>query len=153
MNLDSEKEAILQLQEALARVRKDLPAGGEKKRPSREEILERKISMARERGSRVLRINSPLGNIMFNVLRQFDMAYGNFKGQLGEPGGITYEEGARIMEEARQITIAFSQLTKRLSRKVNFRYFTPQELKEIDPDDSTELIEEEKEKTEPGSPG
>jgi hypothetical protein len=110
----------------------------EKKKPTREEILERKISLARERGSRVLRINSPLGNIMFNVLRQFDMAYGNFKGQLGEPGGISYEEGAKIMEEARKITIAFSKLTKRLSRKVRFRYFVPQELREVREDSEEE---------------
>ena len=119
MNNDPDKEAIHQLQEALARVGGGLPPGEGKKRPSREEILERKISMAKERGSRVLRITSPLGNIMFNVLRQFGMAYGNFKGQLGEPGGITYEEGAR------QITMVFSNLTKRLRKKVNFRYFMP----------------------------
>jgi len=131
MNLDPDKEAILQIQEALAKVRQELPDSKEKRRPSKEEILERKISLARERGSRVLRINSPLGNIMFNVLRQFDMAYGNFKGQLGEPGGISYEEGAQIMEEARKITVAFSRLTKRLSKQVHFRYFVPQELKEV----------------------
>lgn len=131
MNLDPDKEAILQIQEALARVRQELPVNKEKRKPSKEEILERKISLARERGSRVLRINSPLGNIMFNVLRQFDMAYGNFKGQLGEPGGISYEEGAQIMEEAREITVAFSRLTKRLSKQVHFRYFAPQELKEV----------------------
>ncbi len=103
-------------------------------RLSREEFLEKKISMARERGARVLKINSPLGSIMFNVLRQFDQAYGNFKGRLGEPGGISYEEGAKIMEEAREITIEFSNLTKKLSKKVRFRYFVPQELKEIRPD-------------------
>lgn len=103
-------------------------------RLTREEFLEKKISMARERGARVLKINSPLGSIMFNVLRQFDQAYGNFKGRLGEPGGISYEEGAKIMEEAREITIEFSNLTKKLSKKVRFRYFVPQELKEIRPD-------------------
>ena len=130
MNIEPGTKGTPQSDEASARGKK-ISDAGEKKRPTREEILERKISMARERGSRVLRINSPLGNIMFNVLRQFDMAYGNFKGQLGEPGGITYEEGAQIMEEAREITIAFSQLTKRLSKKVNFRYFTPQDLREI----------------------
>ena len=53
------------------------------KRFTKEEILERKISMVKERGSRVMKINSPLGSIMFNVLRQFDQAYANFKGQLG----------------------------------------------------------------------
>ena len=103
----------------------------QRQRLTREEFLEKKINMARERGSRVLKINSPLGSIMFNVLRQFDMAYGNFKGRLGEPGGISYEEGAQLMEEAREITIAFSRLTKKLSKKVKFRYFVPQELQEV----------------------
>jgi hypothetical protein len=35
------------------------------------------------------------------------------------------------MEEAREITIAFSKLTKKLSSKVHHRYFVPQELREI----------------------
>ncbi|MBM9514805.1 recombinase [Desulfogranum marinum] len=105
------------------------------KRPklSREEILEKKISMARERGSRVIKINSPLGSIMFNVLRQFDQAYANFKGKLGEPGGISYEEGAQMMAKARDITMEFSDLTKELSERVEFRYYTPDELKELQP--------------------
>ncbi len=100
-------------------------------RLSREEILEKKISMARERGSRVIKINSPLGSIMFNVLRQFDQAYANFKGKLGEPGGISYEEGAQMMAKARDITMEFSDLTKELSNRVDFRYYTPEELKEL----------------------
>ena len=103
----------------------------EKKKPTREVILERKISMARERGSRVVKINSPQRSIMFNVLRQFDQAYANFKGRLGEPGGISYEEGAALMEEAREITMAFSNLTACLSKKIKFRYFVPQELMEV----------------------
>ncbi len=107
---------------------------GNRPKLSREEILERKISMAKERGSRVLKINSPLGSIMFNVLRQFDQAYAHFKGKLGEPGGISYEEGAELMERARIITVDFSILTKELSKKVAFRYFTPEELKVIQPE-------------------
>ncbi|MGB3222886.1 MAG: recombinase [Desulforhopalus sp.] len=103
----------------------------EKKKPNWEEIVERKISMARERGARVLKINSPLGSIMFNVLRQFDQAYAHFKGQLGEPGGISHKEGAELMDEAREITMAFSDLTARLSKKIRFRYYVPQELKEM----------------------
>jgi hypothetical protein len=103
----------------------------EKKKPTREEIIERKISMARERGSRVLKINSPLGSTMFNVLRQFDQAYSNFKTRLGEPGGISYEEGSQLMAEAMEITMAFSDFTGRLSKKIRFRYYVPQELKEI----------------------
>ena len=127
MAVDPEKTK----QEEKARAMAEATNIPEKRRPTREEIIERKMSLARERGSRVLRINSPLGNIMFNVLRQFDMAYGNLKGQLGEPGGISYEECSRFMDEAREITYAFSKLTKKLSRKVHHRYFIPQELSEV----------------------
>ena len=98
---------------------------------TKEEILERKISMVKERGSRVMMINSPMGSIIFNVLRQFDQAYAHFKGQLGEPGGVTHEEGAELMEEVRKNTMAFSELTGRLSKKVKFKYFMPQELQEM----------------------
>ena len=103
----------------------------EKKRSTKEEILERKISMVKERGSRVMKINSPLGSIMFNVLRQFDQAYAHFKGQLGEPGGISHEKGAALMDEARKITMAFSEFTGQLSKQVRFKYFVPQELEEM----------------------
>lgn len=112
-------------------------------RPSREEILEKKITMARERGSRVMKINSPMGSIMFNVLRQFDQAYANFKGQLGEPGGISYEEGAELMEKARAITMEFSELTKNLSGKVGFRYYTPDELKIVQQSLEMEIVAQE----------
>ena len=100
-------------------------------RPTREEILERKVNMARERGARVIKVNSPLGSIMFNVLRQFDQAYASFKGKLGEPGGITHEDGAQMMAKARDITVEFSDLTRELSKKIGFRYYTPEELKEL----------------------
>jgi len=90
-----------------------------------------KKRFTKERGSRVMKINSPLGSIMFNVLRQFDQAYAHFKGQLGEPGGISHEEGAALMDEAREITMAFSEYTGNLSKKVKFKYFMPQELQEL----------------------
>ena len=67
-------------------------------KPTWHEIQERKINMVKERGSRVLMINSPLGATLFNILRQFDMAYANFKGRLGEMGGISHEEGEALME-------------------------------------------------------
>ena len=90
MYTDPSEEAKLQIQEAKAKASRDSTARQEKKKPTREEILERKMSMARERGSRVLKINSPLGNIMFNVLRQFDMAYPNFAGIFPK---LLYKEG------------------------------------------------------------
>ena len=57
-------------------------------KPSWQEIQDKKINMARERGSRVLKVNSPLGSTMFDILRQFDMAHAHFKARLGEMNGI-----------------------------------------------------------------
>ncbi|MDR2548986.1 MAG: recombinase [Desulfobulbus sp.] len=101
-----------------------------KQRPSWQEIEEKKINLVKEKGSRVMRVNSPIGSTMFSILRQFDMAYANFKGRLGEMGGITYEEGAVLMKEGQEIVMAFSDFTARLSRKVNFRYYPPNEIKD-----------------------
>ena len=101
-----------------------------KQRPSWQEIEERKINLVKEKGSRVMRVNSPIGSTMFSILRQFDMAYANFKGRLGEMGGITYEEGVALMKEGQEIVMAFSDFTARLSRKVNFRYYAPNEIKD-----------------------
>ncbi len=102
----------------------------EKKKPSWQEIQEKKINMARERGSRVLKLNSPLGSTMFNILRQFDMAYANFKARLGEMNGISYEEGEKLMNEGRDIIIAFSEYTEKISKRVRFRYFVPREIED-----------------------
>jgi len=42
------------------------------------------------------------------------------------------------MDEAREITMAFSQLTGQLSKRVRFKYFMPQELQEIQQNESGE---------------
>ena len=99
-------------------------------RPSRQEIQERKINLAKERGARVLLINSQLGSIMCNILRQFDMAYANFKGRMGEMGGVSFEERLALIDEGRDIVLRFSDFTDKLSGKINFRYYTPHEIEE-----------------------
>lgn len=103
-----------------------------------QEIQERKINMAKERGSRVLKLNSPLGSTMFNILRQFDMAYSHFKARLGEMDGISHEEGEQFMAEGREIVMAFSDYTARLSKKIRFRYYTPREIDTFMKSDKTE---------------
>lgn len=100
-------------------------------KPSWQEIQEKKINMARERGSRVLKINSPLGSTLFNVLRQFDMAYAHFKAGLGEMDGVSHEEGEELMAEGRELVMAFSDYTARLSKRIRFRYYTPREISEF----------------------
>ncbi len=103
------------------------------KRPryTKEQIIEHKISMAQERSSKVLRIDSPMGNVMFNILRQFDQAYAIFKQRLGEPGGISYDQGAALMEEAQEAALLFSKVTRKLSKKTGWKYRPPQGLKEM----------------------
>ena len=100
-------------------------------KPSWQEIQEKKINMVKERGSRVLKINSPLGSTLFNILRQFDMAYAHFKARLGEMDGISHEEGEALMLEGRQIFMAFSDYTEKLSKRIRFRYYTPREISEF----------------------
>jgi len=96
-----------------------------------QEIQEKKINMVKERGSRVLKINSPLGSTLFNILRQFDMAYAHFKARLGEMDGISHEEGEKLMTEGRDIVMAFSDYTAKLSKRIRFRYYTPREISEF----------------------
>lgn len=98
------------------------------KKPTWQEIQEKKINMAKERGSRVMKINSPLGSTMFDILRQFDMAYAHFKARLGEMNGISHEEGDKLMAEGREIVMAFSDYTAKLSKRIRFRYYTPREI-------------------------
>ncbi|MCK9293732.1 MAG: recombinase [Desulfobulbaceae bacterium] len=100
-------------------------------RPTWQEIQEKKINMVKERGSRVLKINSPLGSTLFNILRQFDMAYAHFKARLGEMDGISHEEGEELMTEGREIVMAFSDYTSKLSKRIRFRYYTPREISEF----------------------
>lgn len=100
-------------------------------KPTWKEIQEKKINMVKERGSRVLKINSPLGSTLFNILRQFDMAYAHFKSRLGEMNGVSHEEGEKLMTEGREIVMAFSDYTARLSKRIQFRYYTPREIKEF----------------------
>ena len=100
-------------------------------KPTWQEIQEKKINMVKERGSRVLKINSPLSATLFNILRQFDMAYTHFKARLGEMDGISHEEGEKLMAEGREIVMAFSDYTAKLSKRIRFRYYTPREIKEL----------------------
>jgi len=75
---------------------------------------------------------------MFNVLRQFDMAYSHFKARLGEMDGISHEEGEQLMAEDREIVMAFLDYTAKLSKKIRFRYYTPREIDTFMKSDKTE---------------
>ena len=50
---------------------------------------------------------------------------------LGEMNGVSHEEGEKLMAEGRDIVMAFSDYTARLSKRIQFRYYTPREIKEF----------------------
>jgi hypothetical protein len=86
-------------------------------------------------GEHPLAAGKPLAGIalvstLFNIDRQIDMAYANFKGRLGEMGGISHEEGEALMEEGREIVMAFSDFTGRLCERIRFRCYPPREIEE-----------------------
>ena len=105
----------------------------ERKRLTREETLEKKINMAQQRDSRVIQVSSPGGNTMTNILQQFDKAYSTFKARLGEPGerGIPYELGSPLMKEVVDVIVRFSRLTEEISKTIKFKYYVPDEIKEL----------------------
>jgi len=100
-------------------------------RKTREEIIEQKVSMAKERNTRVARIDSTLGSTMFNIMRQFDQSYAKLKGSMGEFGGTSHDKGLTYMQRAHEITLQFSKLAEELSKEVGFRYYTPRELQDF----------------------
>ncbi len=100
-------------------------------RKTREEILEQKVSMAKERNSRVARIDSTLGSTMFNIMRQFDQSYAKLKGSMGEFGGTSHDKGILYMQRAHEITLQFSALANELSKEVGFKYYVPRELQDF----------------------
>jgi hypothetical protein len=105
----------------------------ERKRLTREEIIEKKINLAQQRDTRVIQISSPGGSTIINILQQFDKAYSTFKVRLGEAGerGIPYEEGAPLMQEATNVILRFSKLTGEISEKIRFKYYVPDEIKAL----------------------
>ena len=42
--------------------------------------------------------------------------------------GISHEEGEELMAEGREIVMAFSIYTARLSKRIPFHYYTPREI-------------------------
>jgi hypothetical protein len=43
-------------------------------------------------------------------------------------GVLRYEEGEELMAEGREIVMAFSNYTARLSKRIRFRCYTPREI-------------------------
>lgn len=93
-----------------------------------EERDAKKLNMAKERNARVMKITSPIGSTLFNMLQQYDPAYANFKLTLGERIGVPHEEAAALMEEGRKIVLDFNSFVEKLCNRLKFKYFPPEEL-------------------------
>ncbi len=103
----------------------------QKPRLSAEEIQERKVTMARERNARVMRVNSAVTGDMHNSLKQLDMALQNLKMKLGEPRGVSFEEGIAILNEGKKLAILISDYAAKVSEAVGFRYYEPLGIQEL----------------------
>ncbi len=73
-------------------------------------------------------MESALGIKMFNIVRQFDMAYIKFKSQWGELDGIPEEEALALRDNALNAVREFSDFMSRFSEQVDFKYYPPKGL-------------------------
>ncbi len=69
-----------------------------------------------------------MGIKMFNIVRQFDMAYIKFKSQWGELDGIPEEEALVLRDNALDAVRAFSDFMSRFSGQVDFKCYPPKGL-------------------------
>lgn len=53
--------------------------------------------------------------------------------------GISHEVGEELMAEGREIVMAFSDYTAKLSKKIRFRYYNPREIDAFIKSEKTEL--------------
>jgi hypothetical protein len=90
-----------------------------------EERQEKKKKLLEERGARVIVIQTPAGQVLYDIFRQLDIIYSNFKQTLGEPGGISYEDGEKEIKELQSIIKGLDNYTKKLSKQVNYKYHRP----------------------------
>jgi len=98
----------------------------------KQEMLERKISMAKERNTRVARIQSPLGDMAFNILRQFDPAFNQLAGKMHKlPTPDQEKRGTAYLKKAQELVLQLSDITEELCSAVHYQYVVPQEVKAI----------------------
>jgi hypothetical protein len=82
----------------------------------------------RERRAKIIELESIMSIKMLNIVRQFDMAYGNLKERWGETGGIPEEEAMILRDDALNAIREFSDFMRDFSEKVDFKYYPPKGL-------------------------
>ena len=100
----------------------------ETKKPATDKIIEKKITLAGQRNTRVVTVDASISGVIATALRQFDTAYTNFKKRLGEYNGITYEEGEEFIRQGQKIALEFSDFTEQLCSLINYKYYPPRGL-------------------------
>ena len=101
----------------------------EKDTPKRKFNFEEfKMKMAKERNTRFMRVNSPLGKIIHNIVKQFEMGYERLKFQMMEFNGVSIEEATEIIHEAHDIAIRLNRLAERVAGLTGLKYYIPRDL-------------------------
>ena len=91
----------------------------------KQEIRIKKKNVSRGSRAKTIEMESALGIKMFNIVRQFDMAYIKFKSRWGELDGIPEEEALALKDNALNAVREFSDFMSRFSERVDFTYYPP----------------------------
>ena len=94
----------------------------------KQEISIKKKTVSRGSRAKTVEMESALGIKMFNIVRQFDMAFIKFKSQWGELDGIPEDEALVLKDEALNAVREFSNFMSRFSERVDFKYYPPKGL-------------------------
>ncbi len=94
----------------------------------KQEIKVKKKTVSRGSRAKTIEMESALGIKMFNIVRQFDMAYIKLKSQWGELDGIPEEKVMVLKDEALNAVREFSNFMSRFSEQVDFKYYPPKGL-------------------------
>ncbi len=94
----------------------------------KQEIRVKKKTVSRGSLAKTIEMESALGITMFNIVRQFDMAYNKLKSRWGELDGIPEEDALVLKDEALNAIREFSDFMSRFSERVDFKYYPPKGL-------------------------
>jgi hypothetical protein len=106
----------------------------------KQEIRVKKKTVSRGSRAKAIEMESALGIKMFNIVRQFDMAYIKFKNQWEELDGIPEDEAMVLRDNALDAVREFSDFMSRFSERVDFKYYPPRGLGKKS--DRSEMIQE-----------
>lgn len=89
------------------------------------EKLEKKLSMAKERNSRVVFVNSPFTHKVLDVLQQSDRAYSRARARMGMPGGLTFDEAIALLNDYHEAAIKLAEASEKLCKASGISFRMP----------------------------